>query len=108
MLDLMGVPYTHSGVTTSAIAIDKELTKLLLVPAGVRMPKGTMVRSESLFGADPLPRPYVLKPVNEAARSVSPSSRTRATTATRSAAKRGVPGTTSTSFSPNLSSAAAS
>ena len=65
LLDLMGVPYTHSGVTTSAIAIDKELTKLLLVPAGVRMPKGTMVRSEELFEADPLPRPYVLKPVNE-------------------------------------------
>jgi D-alanine-D-alanine ligase len=65
MLELMGIPYTHSGVTTSAIAIDKELTKLLLVPAGVRMPKGTMVRSESLYERDPLPRPYVLKPVNE-------------------------------------------
>jgi D-alanine-D-alanine ligase len=65
MLELMGVPFTHSGVTTSAIAIDKELTKLLLVPAGVRMPKGTMVRSESLFEADPIARPYVLKPVNE-------------------------------------------
>ena len=65
MLDLMGIPYTHSGLSTSAIAIDKELTKLLLVPAGVRMPKGTMVRSESLFKGDPLPRPYVLKPVNE-------------------------------------------
>jgi D-alanine-D-alanine ligase len=65
MLDLMGIPYTHSGLSTSAIAIDKELTKLLLVPAGVRMPKGTMVRSETLFDADPLPRPYVLKPVNE-------------------------------------------
>ncbi|MCW3798336.1 D-alanine--D-alanine ligase [Sphingomonas sp. BN140010] len=65
MLELMGVPYTHSGVTTSAIAIDKELTKLLLVPAGVRMPRGTMVRSETLYERDPLPRPYVLKPVNE-------------------------------------------
>jgi D-alanine-D-alanine ligase len=65
MLELMGVPYTHSGVTTSAIAIDKELTKLLLVPAGVRMPKGTMVRSASLFEGDPIARPYVLKPVNE-------------------------------------------
>jgi D-alanine-D-alanine ligase len=65
MLELMRVPYTHSGVTTSAIAIDKELTKLLLVPAGVRMPRGTMVESESLFEGDPLPRPYVLKPVNE-------------------------------------------
>jgi D-alanine-D-alanine ligase len=65
MLDLMGIPYTHSGLSTSAIAIDKELTKLLLVPAGVRMPKGTMVRSETLYERDPLPRPYVLKPVNE-------------------------------------------
>ncbi|GLR47216.1 D-alanine--D-alanine ligase [Sphingomonas astaxanthinifaciens] len=65
MLDLMGIRYTHSGLSTSAIAIDKELTKLLLVPAGVRMPKGTMVRSETLFSADPIPRPYVLKPVNE-------------------------------------------
>jgi D-alanine-D-alanine ligase len=65
MLELMSVPYTHSGVTTSAIAIDKELTKLLLVPAGVRMPKGTMVRSETLFDGDPIARPYVLKPVNE-------------------------------------------
>ena len=65
MLELMGVPFTHSGVTTSAIAIDKELTKLLLVPAGVRMPKGTMVASETLFDRDPIARPYVLKPVNE-------------------------------------------
>jgi D-alanine-D-alanine ligase len=65
MLELMGVPYTHSGVTTSAIAIDKELTKLLLVPAGVRMPKGEIVESERLHAADPMPRPYVLKPVNE-------------------------------------------
>src|SRR5690349_11380151 len=38
MLDLMEIPYTHSGCTTSAIAIDKELTKAVLVPAGVRMP----------------------------------------------------------------------
>ena len=65
MLELMGIAYTHSGVTTSAIAIDKELTKLLLVPAGVRMPEGTVVRSETLHERDPIARPYVLKPVNE-------------------------------------------
>jgi D-alanine-D-alanine ligase len=65
MLDLMGIKYTHSGMVTSVIAIDKELTKQRLVPAGIPMPKGTMVDSESLFAADPLPRPYVLKPVNE-------------------------------------------
>ncbi|MEO6432542.1 MAG: D-alanine--D-alanine ligase [Sphingomicrobium sp.] len=65
MMDLMGLTYTHSGLTTSAIAIDKELTKGVLVPAGVRMPKGVMVESISLFERDPFPRPYVLKPVNE-------------------------------------------
>ena len=65
MLDLMGIPYTHSGMVTSVIAIDKELTKQRLVPAGIPMPKGTMVDSESLYTADPLLRPYVLKPVNE-------------------------------------------
>jgi D-alanine-D-alanine ligase len=65
MLDLMDIKYTHSGMVTSVIAIDKELTKQQLVPAGVPMPKGTIVKSESLYLADPLPRPYVLKPVNE-------------------------------------------
>ena len=65
MMDLMGIRYTHSGCTTSAVAIDKELTKAVLVPHGIRMPKGTMVESESLHRADPIARPYVLKPVNE-------------------------------------------
>ena len=65
MLDLMGIPYTHSGMVTSVIAIDKELTKQCLVPAGIPMPKGTILDSESLYAADPLPRPYVLKPLNE-------------------------------------------
>src|SRR3546814_17430624 len=65
MLDLMGLKYTHSGLVTSVIAIDKELTKQALVPHDIPMPAGVMVDSESLFSADPLPRPYVLKPVNE-------------------------------------------
>lgn len=65
MLDLMGIRYTHSGMVTSVIAIDKELTKQRLVPAGIPMPKGKMVSSESLYSGDPLTRPYVLKPVNE-------------------------------------------
>jgi len=65
MLDLMGLRYTHSGRVASVIAIDKQLTKLLLVPAGIPMPGGRIVRSEELFARDPLPRPYVVKPVNE-------------------------------------------
>ena len=65
LMDLMGVPYTHSGLATSVIAIDKELTKHALVPHGIPMPGGRIVRSEELYRGDPLARPYVLKPVNE-------------------------------------------
>ena len=65
LLDLMGIPYTHSGLTASAVAIDKELTKAVLVPHGIRMPLGRVVSSVSLYERDPMPRPYVLKPVNE-------------------------------------------
>ncbi|MET0240591.1 MAG: D-alanine--D-alanine ligase [Sphingobium sp.] len=65
LMDLIGIPYTHSGMTTSVIAIDKVLTKQHLVPHGIPMPGGMMVKSEALFEGDPLPRPYVVKPVNE-------------------------------------------
>jgi D-alanine-D-alanine ligase len=65
LMDLMGLKYTHSGLETSVIAIDKELTKMVLVPHGIRMPAGRMVESESVYREDPLPRPFVLKPVNE-------------------------------------------
>ena len=65
MMDLMGLTYTHSGLATSVIAIDKELTKQALVPHGIPMPGGRIVESETLFSGDPLARPYVLKPVNE-------------------------------------------
>ena len=65
MLDLMGVPYTHSGLATSVVAIDKQLTKQALVPRGIPMPGGRIVKSADLHQRDPMPRPYVLKPVNE-------------------------------------------
>jgi len=65
MMDLMGLTYTHSGLATSVIAIDKELTKQALVPHGIPMPGGRIVPSAELFERDPLARPYVLKPVNE-------------------------------------------
>jgi D-alanine-D-alanine ligase len=65
MMDLMGLIYTHSGLATSVIAIDKELTKQALVPHGIPMPGGRIVASAEIFERDPLPRPYVLKPVNE-------------------------------------------
>ncbi|MDT9598046.1 D-alanine--D-alanine ligase [Sphingosinicella rhizophila] len=65
MLDIMGIKYTHSGIATSVVAIDKELTKRTLSAHGIRVPGGEIVASKSLYQADPMPRPYVLKPVNE-------------------------------------------
>ena len=65
MLDLMGLRYTHSGMACSVIAVDKQLTKQVLVPHGIPMPGGRMVKSAELFDGDPLARPYVVKPVNE-------------------------------------------
>lgn len=62
MLELMGIPYTHSGIAATAVAMDKALTKALLVPQGIRMPAGSIIASTSLFERDPLPRPYVVKP----------------------------------------------
>ena len=53
MMDLMGLKYTHSGLETSVIAIDKELTKMVLVPHGIRMPAGKIVESESLYQRGP-------------------------------------------------------
>jgi len=65
MMDLMGIKYTHSGMVTSVIAIDKVLTKNALVPYGIPMPGGQVVKSDTLFERDPFERPYVVKPVNE-------------------------------------------
>jgi D-alanine-D-alanine ligase len=65
MMDLMGLTYTHSGMVTSVIAIDKELTKQALVPHGIPMPGGRIVPVAEIYERDPLERPYVLKPVNE-------------------------------------------
>ncbi|MDJ0641866.1 MAG: D-alanine--D-alanine ligase [Erythrobacter sp.] len=65
MLDLMGLPYTHSGLATSVVAIDKQLTKQALIPHGIPMPGGRIVPVAELHERDPMARPYVLKPVNE-------------------------------------------
>jgi D-alanine-D-alanine ligase len=65
VLDWLGVPYTHSGVRASALAMDKQAAKALFVSAGLPVAAGRMVSIEDLAAADPLPLPYVVKPVNE-------------------------------------------
>ena len=65
MMELMGIRYTHAGLDTSVIAVDKVLTKQALVPHGIPMPGGRVIKSVELFDGDPLARPYVVKPANE-------------------------------------------
>jgi D-alanine-D-alanine ligase len=65
VLDWLGIPYTHSGVRASALAMDKQAAKALFVSAGLPVAPGRMVSIHELEAGDPLPLPYVVKPVNE-------------------------------------------
>ncbi len=65
LLDLMKIPYTHSGVLASALAMDKPMAKVVFEAAGLRCPQGKVVTRAELLKADPMKRPYVVKPANE-------------------------------------------
>lgn len=65
LLEMLSIPYTHSGVRASAIAMNKPATKSAVERAGVRTPRGQVVRREHFDHGDPLPRPFVVKPVDE-------------------------------------------
>lgn len=65
VLDWMGIPYTHSGVRASALAMDKQAAKSAFIAAGLPVPAGRLVPAADLADADPIPLPYVIKPVNE-------------------------------------------
>jgi len=65
ILELLRIPYTHSGLLASALAMDKPVAKRLFEAAGLTCPEGVVVASEELAAGDALPRPFVVKPVNE-------------------------------------------
>jgi D-alanine-D-alanine ligase len=65
VLDWLGIPYTHSGVRASALAMDKQAAKAAFAAAGLPVASGRMVPIDDLAAADPMPLPYVIKPVNE-------------------------------------------
>lgn len=65
MLDIMGIPYTHSGMLASALAMDKPVAKRLFADAGIPVPEGRVVSRAEATAGDVLPRPFVLKPINE-------------------------------------------
>ena len=65
ILELLKIPYTHSGVLASAVAMDKPMAQVVFAAAGIRSAQGKVVHKDELMGRDPMPRPYVVKPSNE-------------------------------------------
>lgn len=65
LLELLNIPYTHSGVLASSVAMNKEVAKSLMAAAGVPTPQGRVVHRLEAAKGHVLPPPYVLKPVSE-------------------------------------------
>ena len=65
MLELLRLPYTHSGVLASALAMQKDQAKVIMKAAGVSVPEGEKVSRLEAAERHVLPPPYVVKPVSE-------------------------------------------
>jgi D-alanine-D-alanine ligase len=65
ILEIQSIPYSHSGVLASALAMEKDLAKTMLKAAGVPVPEGMVVSRFEAAKAHLLPRPYVVKPIAE-------------------------------------------
>ncbi len=65
VLEVLRIPYTHSGVLASALAMQKDLAKTVLAAAGVPVAHGLVVDRHEAARRHALEPPYVLKPVSE-------------------------------------------
>ncbi|MGH7090998.1 MAG: D-alanine--D-alanine ligase [Stellaceae bacterium] len=65
VLELLRIPYTHSGVLASALAMDKPTAKLVFAAAGLPLAESLVLDRAAFAKSEPMPRPYVVKPVNE-------------------------------------------
>ena len=65
ILEVMQIPYSHSGVLASALAMEKDHAKTALSAAGVPVPHGCVVSRFVAAKAHALERPYVIKPIAE-------------------------------------------
>jgi D-alanine-D-alanine ligase len=65
MLEILGIPYSHSGVMASAVAMQKDVAKQLLRAAHVPVPEGLVASRLEVAKKHVLPPPYVIKPVAE-------------------------------------------
>ena len=65
LLEILGIPYSHSGVLASALAMQKDIAKTVLKAAGVPVPGGVVASRAEAASRHLLPPPYVIKPVAE-------------------------------------------
>jgi D-alanine-D-alanine ligase len=65
IFEMLGIPYTHSGVLASALAMHKPTAKELFARAGLPIVEGVVASREELQSRDPLPAPFVVKPTNQ-------------------------------------------
>ncbi len=65
MLEILGIPYSHSGVLASALAIDKAMAKKVFVAAGIQCPESEMITIDALDDGGHMEPPYVIKPNRE-------------------------------------------
>jgi D-alanine-D-alanine ligase len=65
VLNLLKIPYTHSGVAASAIAMNKRLAKKIARDVGLTVANETMIVKGDIIDGEPLPMPYVVKPNDE-------------------------------------------
>jgi D-alanine-D-alanine ligase len=65
LLDILDIPYTHSGLLSSALAMDKPMAKRLFAEAGIPVAEHRIVSREEIIAGDIMERPYVIKPLNE-------------------------------------------
>ncbi len=65
LLDMMGLPYTHSGRMASSMAMDKPMAKKIFASVGIAVAEEVICTRAQAEKGDVMPRPYVLKPFNE-------------------------------------------
>ena len=65
VLDILDIPYTHSGLLASALAMDKPMSKKLFATAGIPVAEHKIIGREEIMAGDVMERPYVVKPLNE-------------------------------------------
>jgi D-alanine-D-alanine ligase len=65
VLEMLRIPYTHSGVLASALAVEKDLAKIVMQAAGVPVAHSVTIDRHEAAARHVLEPPYVLKPVNE-------------------------------------------